>query len=110
MIVGSGDAFIFEELRAGNVAFVVVFLVADLEQDERRILEVLSKPIDSDQHGLARRAAGFIFLSGCDHAEEEKDKRDQRRCFCKFIHEASSSKPCQYAVIRYSVTRHSVKV
>jgi hypothetical protein len=95
MIVGSGDAFIFEELRAGNVAFVVIFLVADLEQHEGRILEVVGEPIDSDQHGLALhagRSVGRFLLSGCDRAQEEKnEQRDQRKCFCRFIHRASLS-------------------
>src|SRR6267154_5916734 len=54
MIVGRRDAFVLEELGAGNVTLVVVFFLADLKEHERRIVEVIGDPVDGDEHGFTR--------------------------------------------------------
>jgi len=101
-------ACILEELRAGDVAALVILLIADLQEDERSIVEMVGEPIDSDQHGFARRGGrnvrAFILSDGVCSREEEKPKEKRY-----FFHVASLAENFHYDVLRYSVLRHSVK-
>ena len=79
-----GNAGVVQELRAGDVAALVILFFPDLQEDQGSIAEMVAKPIDSDHQRFALRVrvVGRFFLrDGIGYQEEQDKQRENRYVF-----------------------------